>query len=823
MIVFTLKEEKYSFFRCGRWLLCSVGLAAPLAALGQERAAVQGTVTTVAQVPVEFATLTLHRAADSVAVKTEFSDARGGYRLEAKAGERYRVSAVQLGFGRTWSPVFELPTAGQQLPALVLLASQATALTDVTVVGRKPLLERRADRTIVNVADSPLAGGATTFDVLGRAPGVTTDAGDNLALRGRQGLLLVVDGKRVPLTGPALADYLRALPAEQLQSIELITNPPASYDAQGGAGVIAINLKKDQRLGTNGTANASYGRGEFGKFTAGLALNHRGKNFNLYGTYAYSDRRGFTRLDFDRQFVASPTQAASRSLVYTDQRVHPRAHNGKVGLDVNLSKRTQLGASLTGLASANVSNAANTTQFFDMQQQPSRRFSAAVGQDIRRPSGSANLNFRHAFADSATARSLSADADYARYHTTRLLDLYTYYETPAQATNLLTGDQRSDLSIGAARVDYSQPLPHRARLEAGAKVTQVVSDNSVAFANTANGVTTPDPTTSSQFTYHENVNAAYANLRGALARTTLQVGLRAEQTNTLAEQAGVTLRERHYLQLFPSAQLEHTLNERHALALLLARRVDRPSYGQVNPLRAYLDATSYSAGNPNLVASTSYNVEVSHTYRQKFTTALAYARTDQPIQPLTLPAPEGGGVVVNQPVNLSVEHFYTLTLTAPLEITKWWTLYANGLAYYNRFVGTINGSGTDRGLVALNLTANNSFTLPGGWTAELNGSYESRQVSNYEETRPLGQVAAGLQRGLWNKQGSLRLTFADIFYTTPQYVTTSYANFTEYRLVRQDSRVVTAAFTYRFGNSKVASARRRAAGAEDELRRASGQ
>jgi len=795
---------------------------APRVALGQARAVVQGSVTTLAQAPVEFATLTLHRAADSVVVKTEFSDAQGGYRLEAKAGGSYRVSAVQLGFGRSWSPVFELPAAGLQLPTIVLLASQATALKEVSIVARQPVLEHRADRTVVNVADSPLSAGTTTFDVLGRAPGVTTDAGDNLALRGRQGLLVVVDGKRVPLTGPALADYLRALPAEQVQSVELITNPPASYDAQGGAGVIAINLKKDQRLGTNGTANASYGRGEFGKFAGGLALNHRGQHVNLYGTYAYSDRQGFTRFDFSRQFVAGPQQVGGSSQVYTDQRTDPRAHSGKVGLDVSLSQRTQLGAALTGLASANATSAASNTQLFDAQGAPTSRYSAAVGQAIRRPSGSANLNFRHAFADSATARSLSADADYARYHTTRLLDLHTYYEAPAQPANLLTGDQRSDLSIGAAKVDYSQPLPHRARLEAGAKVTQVVSDNTVAFANTVDGVTTPAAAISGQFTYRENVNAAYASLRGARARTTLQVGLRAEQTNTRTEQAGVTLRERHYLQLFPSAQLARTLSERHALAVLVARRVDRPSYGQVNPLRAYLDPTSYSAGNPNLVAATTYSFEVSHTYRQKFTTALAYARTDQPIQPVTLPSPDGGGVVVNQPINLSTEHFYTLTLTAPLEITKWWTLYANGLAYYNRFVGTVNGTTTDRGRVAFNLTANSSFTLPGGWTAELNGLYESRQVSNFEDIQHLGQVAAGFQKNVWGKQGTFRLNFADIFYTTPLRVTTTYNNFTEYRFTRQDSRVVTAAFTYRFGNSKVAAARRRAAGAEDELRRAGG-
>jgi len=797
-------------------------LAAPLASYAQGSPAVRGRVTSGTGAAVEFATVTLHRAADSVVVKTEFSDQRGEFQLAAPAGKSYRVSVAQLGFGRYWSAPFELPAAGLALPAVVL-ASQATALKEVTVTGRKPLFERQADRTVVNVADSPLAAGATTLDVLARSPGVSLSASNELSLRGRQGLLVVIDGKRSPLAGAELAEYLRALPAGQLQSIELITNPPASYDAQGGAGVIAINLKKDQRLGTNGTANASYGYSEQGKFTGGLALNHRRKNLNVYGNYAYTDRRYFVRLDFDRQFAATPALPAGGTVQANDQLSHLRSHTGKVGLDLTLSKRTLLGVSATGLASQVNNTIANQTQVVDGQGAPTERYHARTAQDISRPSGSANLNLRHAFADSATAATLTADADYARYHLTRLLALNTYFDTSGQPTTLLSGDQRSRLSIGAAKVDFSQPLPHRTRLDVGAKVTQVTTDNDVAFVSTVGGVSQFRPDISSQFSYHENVNAAYASLRGALPKTTLQAGLRAEQTNTLAEQAGATLREQHYLQLFPSALVERTLNDRHTLALAVARRIDRPAYPQVNPLRTYLDATSYLAGNPNLVASTSYNFELTHTYRQKFSTGLAYSRTDLPIVSIVQPAPDGGRLVVSQNVNLSTRHFYTLTLTAPLAPTKWWALYANGLLYYNRYVGALNGTALDRGRVAFNLTANNSFTLPHGWSAELNGLYESREVYGFQLIQARGQVSAGLQKSLWNKQGTFRLNVADIFYTTPNRATSTYDNFTETFYSRQDTRIVTAALTYRFGNSKVAAARRRAAGADEELRRAAGQ
>jgi hypothetical protein len=794
---------------------------APLAAQAQSRAAVSGTVASPAGAPQEYVTVTLHRAADSTVVKTEFTDQQGVFQLQAKAGERYLVSAAQVGFRRYWSPAFELPATGLALPTVQLAPSAGTTLGPVIVTGRKPLYERLADRTVVNVADSPLGAGATTLDVLGRAPNVTQDADNNLRLRGRDGVLLYLDGKRVPLTGQDLADYLRALPAEQIQTIELITNPPASYDAQGSAGVIDIRLKKDQRLGLNGSVNASYGRGVYGKFVGGGSLNYRRKNLNLYGTYAYNDRRGFYRFDFDRQFAATATTArpAGSSQQFTEQLTHLRTHSAKVGLDLNLSKRTLLGLAATGLLSQSDNNTSSNAQFFDETGQLSTHYTSAAPQEVRRPNGSLNLNLRHAFADSATAAAISADIDYARYHTTRLLNLYTLYEVPTQFTSLLTGDQRNNLSIGTAKVDYSRPLPHRTRLEAGAKVTQVVSNNEALFVYTAGGSSAPLPDISYPFRYRENVNAAYLNLRRAGTRTTLQAGLRAEQTNTLAEVSGQNVREKNYWHLFPSVLVQHTLSKSHALALGLARRIDRPSYSLVNPLRSYLDPTSYSAGNYKLLPQTSYNIELTHTYQGKFSTTLAYARTDQPYLQAQLVA-DGGRTVVNQYVNLSTQHFYSLNLAAPLELAKWWTLYANAILYYNHYIGELEGTALNRGRVACNLTANSSFTLPGGWLAELTGFYESREVAGFQLTQDRGQVAVGLQKSLWKKQGTLRLSVADVFYTTPIRATSTYDNLIERVYSRQDLRVATAALTYRFGNSKVAAARKRAAGADDELRRA---
>ncbi|MBW3128732.1 TonB-dependent receptor [Hymenobacter profundi] len=784
-----------------------------------------GTVRDAAGQPLEYATVTLHRAADSTAVKTEFCDAQGRFVLPTLPTGEYLVSVALVGYIRVWSMPVSATGQPQTLGPLVMQPSAAATLREVTVEARRPLYEREADRTIVNVEGSTLSAGATSLDVLGRAPGITLDAADNLALRGRQGLLVLIDGKRVPMNGTELADYLRALPAEQLASIELLSNPPAKYDAQGGAGVVAIHLKKDQRLGTNGTANLSYGRGRYGKFTTGLTLNHRRKNLNAFGSYTYTDRRNFLDLDFYRQFY-SDGMAFGSSEQFNRNTSHLQSHSWKAGLDYNLSKRTLLGVSVSGLVSETPSFSNNQTFITNTGVGggfAKERYSSTTDQTVQRPNLAGNLNLRHVFADSTNAPELTADLDVARYTTDRLLVLTTVYELPATPTNVLHGDQQNHVTIQSAKVDYSRLLPHRTRLETGAKVTYINSDNDAVFTNTVEEQTTLDPNKTNRFRYNENVNAAYVSLRQATAKTITQLGLRAEQTNTLSRQSvGNERYERHYLQLFPNLSVKRTLSEQHELALSLSRRLDRPSYGQLNPLRVYFDATSYQSGNPALRPQTSYNLELTHTFQQKYISTLGYARTSNLIQNVVQPAPEGGRTVVNQFANLGTLHFLTLTLTAPVEVSKSWTMYNNLVLFYGRYLGNLAGTNLDRGRPAFTFNTNQSFSFGRGWAADVTGLYQSREVAAFEVVRRRGQVTAGVQKSLWDKQATLRLNVSDIFYTTPIRSTATYDNFRETFYNRFDSRVATLAFTYRFGGSKVTAARKRTVGADEELRRTGG-
>jgi len=802
-----------------------LGTVASSGVQAQSSATITGTVRTAAGAPLEYATITLHRAADSSVVKTEFSDAQGTFRVEAGGG-RYLVSASQVGFRRQWSQAFEAQTA-TQLPALALPASTATTLKEVTVVGQKPLYEQLPDRTIVNVEGSTLAAGNNSLDVLTRSPGVTVDGNDNLALRGKQGLLVLIDGKRQPMTGTELADYLRALPADQLKNIELITNPPAKYEAQGSAGIIAINTKKDQRQGTNGNVSLSYGRGQYGKFTSGLTLNHRHKSLNLFGNYAYAERNGFDKLDIIRRFYQERDGVREESdhlVQQSVQLVSSQSHTWKAGADYSLGKNTVLGVVASGLSDRGPEQASNTSvTFLDPSNQPIDVYRTVSRRSYHLPNTAANINFKHTFPnDSSGTRELTADVDYARYDTHRPQALTTDFELSGRPTVLVTGNQRGELTIQSAKADYTHPLSKTARLEAGVKTSHVRSDNDVRFENTVNGETSVDLGRTNRFQYDEDITAAYVSFNQTLAKLNIQAGLRGEETKTRGQQlmndGGDASFRRSYVQLFPNLGLKQTLNDKHEVAVSVSRRIDRPSYSQLNPFRVIIDPTTSGAGNPNLRPQTSYNLELTHTYKQKISVGLSYSSTNRPI--VNTVQPETDSTVVARPANLGRQRYVGLTLTTPLQPTKWWTMHNTGVFYRNQFVGTLAGTALNTSRATFNLTSNNTFTLGKTWSAELTARYQAKSQYGFFLVQPYGQLNLGIQKNLWDRKGSLKLNLGDILYTRKVRAASVYDNYAETIYQRQDTRVATFSFSYRFGNDKVAPTRKRQDGAEDEKRRA---
>ena len=255
--------------------------------------------------PIDNASVSLLSAKDSSLYKTMIPDKDGLIEFSfVKAGE-YLLKSSAVSFEDQYSKMIEITNANSSivLPDMVLIPNRSAQLKEVTVIARKPFIQKLTDRIVVNVDNSIVSAGSSAMDVLERSPGVNIDQNDVISLRGKQGVIIMIDGKPTPMTGADLANYLQGLPSSAIERIDIITNPSAKYDAAGNSGIIDIQMKKDQRMGANGTFTAGYGQGVYPKANAGSTFNYRNKKINIFGNYNYAYRVGLESLVARQEFL----------------------------------------------------------------------------------------------------------------------------------------------------------------------------------------------------------------------------------------------------------------------------------------------------------------------------------------------------------------------------------------------------------------------------------------------------------------------------------------------------------------------------------------
>ena len=776
---------------------------------------------------VEAATIRLLRSADSSLAKVELSAADGVYEFtEIKTG-RYRIAVSALGFESHIGEEVDATTAGAKmtLPPLVLKAS-ATALQQVTVTAQKPFIERRPDRTIVNVESSILATGSSALEVLERAPGVVVSQNDALSLRGRSGVIVMIDGKPSPLAGADLSNFLRALPSSSIERIELITNPSAKYDAAGNAGIIDIRMKKDKNLGTNGAFSINYGQGVYPKSGAGLNLNHRNKKVNIFGNYNYNFRKGMNDLRLYREFF-NGTQRTGAYKQRNFMTIPNNLHLVRAGADFFPNKKTVLGVVASGTFNHFNRNAQNTSAVEgETRGETASFFGTSNRSRDRWYSYALNGNFKRTLTDKG--RELSADLDVAHYWNKTEQNFVTRYTKlsgePLLPDYLLFGDLQGDLKIRSIKADYTHPLPNKAKLEAGLKASIVDADNDLQFFDrSVPGTSVYDSTISNHFIYQENINAVYANYSRDWEKLSVQAGLRVENTRAKGEQLvyGEPF-DRNYTNLFPSVFLTYKFSEKYESGLNMSRRLDRPSYRQLNPFKSFLDPSTYSSGNPYLNPQFTWSFEWNHTFWQKLNATLAYSRTTDNITQVIAPVAGVERVTVQTDSNLATVQYYSFAMSYNVDITKWWSTVNNLNTWRGQYSGKLANTNLSDGNAVVHLFTTHNFKFKNDWSGEVNFNYKTREVYGFMHLNPMWGLGVGIQKQVFSRQGTLKLAVTDIFWQNLPSATIRFNEYVETFEVFRETRVATLSFNYRFGSRDVAQSRRRQGGAEEEKRRAGG-
>jgi hypothetical protein len=769
--------------------------------------------------PVPYVNVLLLNSADSTLVKGTATDTTGAYQLDRIEAGSYLISAQMVGYQSYFSEVFSTDNIPTDLQSIRLVET-TTELSEVVVSATKPMIEVTSNAIIMNVESSPILQNGTAQEVLEKSPGVVVDQNGNVSLKGKTNVLIYLDGKPTYLSESDLMQVLESTPAENIEKIEIMDNPPAKYDAQGNAGIINIIRKQQAAQGLNGQVGLNLGYGRYPKASPNLNLNYRQGPLNVFGNYSYYYSQ---RYQTNNIFRRIPSPGGITTFDQTSDRINwVRSHNFRSGADWSITERSTLGVLISGNVGNWNSSGENITQLGGIYENPYDGLRADNQNQNTWNNLTYNLNFKHEWEDDSE---LTLDADFSQWKGDSYQNNNNYYFTNEGPSNepplLVRTNTLSDINILALQADYSRTIFGGWGLETGLKSSVVTTDNTLDFRTKEEGDFVIDPQRSNQFQYEENINAAYANVQKKWnEQWQMQLGLRGEHTTS--EGYSVTLDslvQRDYLNLFPSASVSYTQKDRHSVSMSYSRRIDRPNYSNLNPFEFFLDRFTFERGNPFLNPQYTNSYGLTYGYKNAVFTTLNYTRTNDAITQV-LEQDEANQITFQTTVNLNRIENYSMNIAAPLPLAEWWMLNLNATGYYNQVESPFSEGGQiSKGQLSFNGRVQNTFTLPGDVKFELSGFYASPTLWGMFEIGEQYQIDAGLSKTL----GKLKVqaSWNDIFNIRENQVVIQQGNIDTIVQNKWESRVFRLNLSYHFGNQKIKQARRRGT-ASDDLRQRTG-
>lgn len=774
---------------------------------------------------INAATISLLHAKDSSVIKMSVIDKDGLFEFENLQQGNYLLLATAVGYGKAYSAPISLAAGNSVSVEPLTLTPVSKDLKAVTVTARKPLIEMKMDRTVVNVEAAVTNVGANALEVLEKSPGVQVDKDGNISLKGKQGVTILIDGRPSYLSGADLAAMLKGMQASQLDQIEIMTNPPAKYDAAGNSGIINIKTKKNKVKGFNGNVSAGVGlRYHYVTTNESVSLNYRNGKVNLFGNYSYGHGENLQELDIHRLYK-NPDGSANAIFQQVSNMNHSNDNNNlKLGMDYYVSKKTTLGIVLSGFANPDKQVGDNISYL----ENPGGAVDSIVSANslIKElwKNGSVNLNMRHEY--DSTGRELDIDIDYIKYKASNVQYFDNITLTPAWAKKYdeqLSGDLPTNIDIYSAKADYTLPLKKQLKLEMGVKSSYVVTDSKANYYNLEGSDWQPDYDKTNFFRYRENINAAYVSLNKQLNKKWgVQAGLRFENTNYDGLDYGNPTKpdsafKHSYASAFPTAYVSYNASKNNQFGVSFGRRIDRPRYQDLNPFLFFLDKYTYGSGNPYLKPQYSNNFELSHIFKGWLNTTINYSVTKDLV---TETFDQSGYATIVRQGNIGHRENAGIAVSAQIPVTKWWTsiLYSN--YNYTWYSGTLYGDPLKISAGMMFANINNQFNFKKGWSAELSGWYRTKGLEGQILLQPMGQVSGGVSKQVMKGKGSVRFNMRDIFNTQNAHGNINFKETEASFVNKRFGRSANITFTYRFGKPLKSTAKQhRNGGAGDEQNR----
>lgn len=671
-----------------------------------------------------------------------------------------------------------------------------------TVRSNKPLIEQQIDKTIVNVQNDLAAIGSNAFELLQKAPSISITNDDVINMSGKSGVNVLIDGRPTQMSSKDLASFLRGLSGSSIDKIEIIANPSARFDAQGNAGIINIRLKKVKIKGTNGNITLGYTQSKHYRSNGTFAINHRSNKLNLFANASLNHNLQHTDGFINRNVTANNVVKNFNNItVDIDKNT---SYNIRTGVDYFINKKNTFGILLNTNANTTPFNTPGITvistnsvvdSFLQTQNE----------NNYKNKRYNANANYKY---EDTIGNELTIDVDYTWFNNTNEAKLATNFldKNKTQYNNAANNlNTATTINIYTAKADYAKKL-HKIKgaFETGLKNTMVSTNNtldaSLLFANSMS----PDTGRSNRFNYTENVAAAYVNFRQKINKIEYQIGIRAERSNiqgvsTDLKNNILQTPDTSYFNLFPSAFLSYSLNEKNKVAFSYSKRINRPNYQEMNPFENIYDIYTSEKGNPYLRPQYTNNVELKYIYKNALTVSTGYNHTKDYSQSITT---QTGESTRSTPSNIgSLDNFY-VNINTPIPVNNWWNGYVNVSFFYNHYKGILPNGTLNEKAFGLNYYIQQSFNLGKGWSTQWSSWFNAGTKEAIFQTASFGSLDASIRKKIWKEKASIRVTISDMLNTQRYKQTVQFANMDFSYLRKWESRGIRLQFTWAFGKAK---------------------
>ncbi len=652
--------------------------------------------------PMEYATVRASVLPDKTFVSGCVTDPSGHFTMELEKG-RYELEIQYMGFVTTHKTINLDGTKSTVDVGKINLSPDSQLLNEVNVVAEKSTYEMTLDKHVFNVGKDVGNTAGNAIEVLENIPAVSVDVEGNVSLRGDDGVRILIDGKESGLSGMSTQDALRTLQGDMIERVEVITNPSVRYDAEGSAGIINIILKKDKRQGFNGAVNLRTGYPWM--YGASLSGNYRLKRWNLFGSYGFNSRSNIGGgVNLTKRFsdiIEGDTLFTQLTDQTTERRMRRMGHNVRVGADYYITDRDIVSAAFVYRYGRLETHP--VVKYFDeypltgtstyderaedyMEYEPMYEVTMDYDKTFERKGRSFKANVRY-FTNAENSSSDITEKVYPNKEMLEVLDeLYQKTGNDQRMRNL------------QASVDYVHPFREKAQWEIGAKYTNR-NINSVSEVTELDSTGLYHPLTDYcyDYEYNEQVAAVYTSLGNEWGRWSGQVGLRAEMTDVMTNLKGYAHDGtdsinggKPFVDFFPSAHLNYSVNEFNQFQVSYTRRIRRPGFWQMSPFRSYNDNRNIRMGNPALTPTymDSYELGYIHFWdKASFNFTTYYRHGTNMIRSYTF---EDDGVFYSMPINFGKADDFGVEMVAQGQMTKWWNLNGNVNFFRSQFKGTIN-------------------------------------------------------------------------------------------------------------------------------------